>query len=170
MEWIESRFRYFMRGCPPWVNERHYSAGAVTWVAEELGWGGDGTGVRRLHRYRNGLKNSSGRICAPPADVLAWISKVEREGETLDTLREHKTHLLKQDVPTEFFERAPVEDALHTAGVSFAAIYPEIAAEEDLELQPDRWCWHCQEAVTPIKDECPWNPEHRLMPWAVNAA
>jgi hypothetical protein len=70
---------------------------------------------------------------------------------------------------TDWFERDVVEDALHMAGVSIYALYPELGHERDVELEPDTWCPGCQDHVTPIRGECPWC-SWRMEPWGQVAA
>jgi hypothetical protein len=47
-----------------------------------------------------------------------------------------------------------VEDALHHAGVLFEELYPEIAAAEEVMLEPEKWCPHCRESRHPINGLC----------------
>ena len=58
--------------------------------------------------------------------------------------------------PTNTAPRDPVEDALERAGVPFAALYPDLVASGDVELEPDIFCESCDEMVTPIHGCCPW--------------
>lgn len=57
--------------------------------------------------------------------------------------------------PLSEYPRDVVEDALHHAGVLFSEVYPEIAAAEELELEPAKWCPGCREERTPIDGHCP---------------
>lgn len=99
-------------------------------VAEEFGWGSGDAGVRKLYRYRHGLHSvrPGGKRGSP-----------------------------SRDVPTERVPRPLVEDALARAGVDFYEVYTEFAHERDIEIEPAAWCPNCQEHVTPIKGECPWD-------------
>lgn len=178
VDWIESRIQYYERTQDPWGLSTHDKSKQHTIykVAAEMGWEG-ASGVRRLYRYRHSLKNTSIRARGNPRSVLDWIAFVENDIEnhggarsSLHARRESKKYVLKVDVKTSIFERAPVEDALHNAGVAFSVVYPEIAALEDSPLEPEQWCFQCQENVSPIQGECPWSPKHNLVPWTVRAA
>jgi hypothetical protein len=70
-------------------------------------------------------------------------------------LRSSSLNGRKQDIPTVTFPRAPVEDALFCAGVPFEDVYPEIAAREQVLLEPAGWCPDCREERTPIDGLCP---------------
>ena len=63
---------------------------------------------------------------------------------------------VKGSRPADTFPRETVEEALYHAGVMFDDIYPEIAAEEDVELEPDAFCHGCRDQVIPIDGCCPW--------------
>jgi hypothetical protein len=58
-------------------------------------------------------------------------------------------------VPVEEFASAPVENALHRAGLRLEDLYPD-HAPEDVDLEPDIFCGSCMSVVTPIKGQCPW--------------
>lgn len=60
-------------------------------------------------------------------------------------------------VPAESWPRATVEDAIDHAGFRFADWYPEVAAAEDLPLEPEQLCWGCEDLVSPIGGKCPWS-------------
>lgn len=45
-------------------------------------------------------------------------------------------------------------DALDSADVDPADVYPELAV--DIELEPDATCPRCNDVVTPIAGRCPW--------------
>lgn len=97
-------------------------------VAEEFGWEGE-NGIRRLYRFRHGLKATK----QPPG----------RRGKSVE-------------LRTDSFAREAVEDALHHAGIDFYSVYTEFAFERDIELEPAAWCPACQSHETPIDGCCPW--------------
>lgn len=103
---------------------------AAALLADEIGWGTKGAdgGVRTLFRYRKQLKGSSKIV---------------------------NGRRVKVDVPTDLFRRLVVEEALFSAGVPFEDLYPDIAARETVELEPDQWCLRCEETKTPIDGRCP---------------
>lgn len=106
-------------------------------VARECGWAGE-TGLRRLYRHRHRVLESA-------------VGK-NRHSKGVRTVR-----------VTDWFPRDVVEDALHEAGVLFSDVYPEIAAAEDVVLEPAKWCAGCREERTPINGVCPFC-EWRLGP------
>jgi hypothetical protein len=97
-------------------------------VARECGWIGE-TGTKRLYRFRHRLLESA-------------VGK-NRHNKGVRITR-----------VTDWFPRDVVEDALHEAGVLFADVYPEIAAAEDVFLEPAKWCAGCREERTPINGIC----------------
>jgi hypothetical protein len=106
-------------------------------VARECGWVGE-TGMKRLYRFRHRLLESA--------------TGKNRHNKGIRTV-----------TVTDWFPRDVVEDALHEAGVPFADVYPEIAAAEDVFLEPAKWCAGCREERTPINGVCPFC-EWRLGP------
>lgn len=106
---------------------KSWDRNALAQVAAECGWPGE-SGQRKLYRYLRELKST----------------KRGRRAKSME-------------VPAETYPRPVVEDALHHAGVDFYSIYPELAYERDIELEPAAWCPACQEHVTPIGGECPWD-------------
>jgi hypothetical protein len=112
--------------------------GATVRVAHEFGWTDGESGIRRLYRLRfRTLESTTGRS-------------------------KHSKGVRKISI-AETFRRDLVEDALHHAGIQFADLYPDIAAAEDLELEPSKWCCGCREERTPINGVCPFC-EWRLGP------
>jgi len=58
---------------------------------------------------------------------------------------------------TNNYARKVVEDALDRAGgVTFADLYPDVVAADDVELEPEAYCASCHELVTPVGGKCPW--------------
>lgn len=119
-EWVE-HYRAIFPG-----SSAEKTSAAIRKVAEDLGWEGE-PGMRKLYRYRRGLKSTRNRRTAP-----------------------------NREIPTGTFPRATVEDALHRAGVDFYSIYPEFSHERDIELEPAAWCPACREHCHPIGGCCPW--------------
>lgn len=56
--------------------------------------------------------------------------------------------------PTDTFQLRRVGAMLEHAGVALWEVYPEAA---EITLEPDVWCYRCQEMVTPIDGKCPWH-------------
>lgn len=146
-EWLNQRAAYWAARYPlPIPSERgiHYTGEKLKEVRErvgladllsEIGWAPLGAaGHRKLHRYRRELS----------------CTKDER-GKTVT-------------VPTAMYARHVVEEALFNAGVPFEDLYPEIAAEEQVEIEPKRWCCGCRETVTPIGGQCPWCSKRLALP------
>jgi hypothetical protein len=121
-----------------WLNQRiaywearEDSLNAVIHLLDEIGWPVQ-SGSRRLYRYRR------------------MLAETRRGRDNSRGIPRGKAMTL---VATEY-PRAVVEDALHHAGVLFSEVYPEIAAAEDLELEPAKWCPGCREERTPINGQC----------------
>lgn len=86
---------------------------------------------------------------APVVRILA-----ERLGVTDRTLYRYLRSLDGMSKPTETFGTYPVEDMLEHAGARLADVYPE--TDVDVDVEPDAWCWACEETITPIDATCPW--------------
>jgi hypothetical protein len=104
-------------------------------LAMLVGWPGE-PGVRRLYRYAHTLK--AGSVDGRKGDYL-----------------------------TDRYDRLTVVEALSCAGVGLwelADLVDEHGApvpgreeyDDDVELEPDAFCGHCHETVTPIDGNCPW--------------
>jgi hypothetical protein len=105
----------------------------------------------------------------PAAPFVEWVNRevdaldedgvtvfAARCGVTTRTLYRWSRSLDANSDPTDNYARSIVEDTLDHADVPFADIYPEIAAAEDVPLEPDAFCGSCHEVVTPIGGDCPW--------------
>jgi hypothetical protein len=98
-----------------------------------------------------------------PAERLCGDLGWRGDGGLRDLYR-HRNLLISQgkrgggarDVPTTEFLREKVLAALDHAGVPLEDVYPALAAEFDVELEPEAFCASCHETVTPIKGCCPW--------------
>jgi hypothetical protein len=121
-----------------WLNERvtyweqSSKDAALRKVLEEIGWTDYSVeaGLRRLFRMRYmRLESAHGRKKGVSRGV-PFVGRVDQ------------------------FRRSIVEDALHNAGVLFADLYPEIAAAEDVLLEPEAWCPGCRAEVTPVNGQC----------------
>jgi hypothetical protein len=128
--WLQVRFEFHRYRLALPGDDAGASMGAHRALADELGWNGDG-GVRKLYRYRHMRKETA---------------RGSRRNGTRVGVVFDQTH----------FPRCEVEEALHFAGVSFWELYPEIAAAEDVPLEPEMVCWECKDLVTPINGLCPW--------------
>jgi hypothetical protein len=105
----------------------------------------------------------------PAGPFVAWLNReIDKPGQSQDTLASHlgvevrsvyrwKNSLDGEGDHTDTYARRVVEDVLDQVdNVTFADLYPEIAAAEDLDLEPDGYCGSCHEVVTPIAGSCPW--------------
>lgn len=72
------------------------------------------------------------------------------------TVFRYKTSLDAEGRPTDNYARKQVEDVLERLDLSFADLYPEIAATDDIPLEPEAFCGSCHEVVTPLHGACPW--------------
>jgi hypothetical protein len=136
--WLNERVEYWVR-CYGVEEGRRMgeladgiTAGPCLRVVHECGWTAD-AGLRRLHRMRRQLREDR-------------VGRQQRQGIKGTPVVGH----------TDWFERHTVEDALFHAGVPFGDLYPEIAAAEDVALEPDAWCPWCRATRTPIGGLCPW--------------
>lgn len=119
-----------------WLNQRyahyaHLGQDGTVKLCLDIGWPPDGSGARRLYRHRHQLSESS----------TGKSRKLGRKGA-------------RKVSHCELFSRAVVEDALFNAGVEFGDVYPEIAASEDIMLEPSAWCPGCREERSPINGVC----------------
>lgn len=108
--------------------DQDVALGPAQRLAEEIGWGSDDAGIRRLYRYRKQVieRTASSR-------GVRWT-------ETADS-----------------WPRDAVEDACHRVHPDlFLDLYPELRFERDVVLEPDAYCPFCEELVTPIDGLCPW--------------
>lgn len=108
------------------------SLGPMQCLLLEIGWSLD-SGPRKLYRYRSLRRETT--IGKSPRRGIRGIAVVK---------------------PMLECQRAIVEEALHHAGVPFSDLYPDIAAAEAVEPEPQRWCPMCDEQTTPIGGCCPW--------------
>lgn len=88
---------------------------------------------------------------APATSILA-----DRLGVAERTVYRYKNSLDGDNRPIETYPRNIIEDLLERLDIPFEDVYSEIAAAEDIELEPDRYCAACKEIVTPIDGVCPW--------------
>lgn len=88
----------------------------------------------------------------PAQQILA-----EQLGINERTVYRYKNGLDGESKPgVTTYARYPVEDALEALGIPFADVYPEIAAADDVELEPEAYCAQCRDDVIPLDGSCPW--------------
>lgn len=105
----------------------------------------------------------------PAAPFLDWLERriaqlgdapspivavAEELGTTERTLRRYLSGLDDVGRPRTELERDRVLDMLDHADVPDWELYPEL--DEDVSIEPDAYCAHCHESVTPIDGVCPW--------------
>lgn len=126
--WLNERYEYWEQRCR-YIDTSRPGEHPTSRVCQEIGWEGE-TGVRRLWRYRHRL-----------SETAKGRTRTSRGTRVLLTM--------------QTFPRDVVEDALHHADVMFMELYPDIAAAEELDLEPAQWCPGCREERTPIDGHCP---------------
>lgn len=90
------------------------------------------------------------------ADVPTMTILGDQLGISERAVYRYKNSLSSVGEPTDTFPRNRVEDMLDAADVRFEDVYPDIAAAEDVELEPEAFCTSCRDIVTPISGACPW--------------
>lgn len=136
--WLNERFAEYERDYKEGAN----GVGAVSRLAREIGFAdnvNEDSAARRLYRYRRMVTESARGKHADGKKRRVVLSVTE-------------------------FGRDVVEEALSRVDPGlFYELYPEHAREkldasgfEDIVLEPDAWCPHCNEYVTPIDGLCPW--------------
>jgi hypothetical protein len=133
-DWLNQRVAYWATRLDG-AGGHEGETGPAAHVCQEVGWWGSlkrerDTGIRKLYRFRTRHSEKTvGRVKGGGRGVIVKVEATE-------------------------FPRDVVEEALHHAGVLFEELYPGIAAAEEVMLEPEKWCPHCQEARHPINGVC----------------
>lgn len=131
--WLNERVKYWEQRAPsttPEPGETAFERGAGTRVLGEIGWQEGDSALRRLYKYRY---------------------------RRFDSKKKVNGRFVRYVYAPDCYPRDIVEDALDHAGVPFADLYPEIAAADEVELEPETWCPACREHRTPIDGLCPFD-------------
>lgn len=138
-DWLNERYERYQRE----YNQRESLVGPTVRLGKEIGFDAgvsdDKSLARRLYRYRHMITETG--------------TGSRRKGTFKRVVR-----------AIEEFPRSVVQEALDTVDRDlFYEVYPQYAHEraetilyDDVTLEPDAYCPHCQEWVTPIDGLCPW--------------